>query len=102
MAQATLRTFASVKSSSITPRHPSVPNLIVFTVQQYMRCRRRRKEALKECEALKHFRLVVAHFNYNKDASFSPSSHFTILPTSWARSRGQSSKESSVSTTTRS
>src|SRR5690349_18760464 len=39
IAHATLRTFANVKSSAITPRHPSVPNLIVFTTQQYMRGR---------------------------------------------------------------
>ncbi len=39
---------------------------------------------------------------YSNPESFSASSHFTILPTSCARSRGQSSSASSVSTTTRS
>src|ERR1700722_3737224 len=37
IAHDTLRTFAKVKSSAITPRHPSVPNLIVLTVHQYKR-----------------------------------------------------------------
>src|ERR1700720_4404592 len=48
MAHATLRTFANVKSSAITPRHPSVPNLIVFTTQQYMRSGGRREAGLEE------------------------------------------------------
>ncbi len=40
--------------------------------------------------------------NQSNPESFSASSHFTILPTSCARSRGQSSSASSVSTTIRS
>jgi hypothetical protein len=35
-----------VKSSAITPRQPSVPNLIMLTAQQYKRSRLRRKEGL--------------------------------------------------------
>src|SRR5262249_9221788 len=34
MAVATMRAFGSVKSSSITPRHPSVPNLMEVIVQK--------------------------------------------------------------------
>src|ERR1700736_1680000 len=47
---ATLRTFSNVKSSAITPRQPSVPNLIVLTVQQYMRSRWKRKVGLGKNE----------------------------------------------------
>src|ERR1700683_3648943 len=45
IAQATFRTFSTVKSSPITPRHPSVPNFIVLTIQKYMRSRWERKAA---------------------------------------------------------
>ncbi len=37
IAHATVRTLAKVKSSAITPRQPSVPNLIVLTIEKYKR-----------------------------------------------------------------
>src|SRR5579864_3502228 len=49
IAHATLRTLAKVKSSAITPRQPSVPNLIVLTTQQYMRRRCVGKAAHTTC-----------------------------------------------------
>src|SRR5450432_2111998 len=109
-----MRAFAKVKSSAMMARQPSVPNLMGASVTAGLESDWTCWGMLQEVYAMAelgqepywhlypHSWRNCSWYLYSRSFLRCSSSHFTILPTSWERLRGQISRASGVSTTTRS